>query len=724
MARLQSSEVLYEAAEKFRENCLLGKRSFLWPDKTPWTTEVLEDIRRRMVEAEILDRKKSFMEKLAIQTEGASPEVFMVLADIFYIYSLPAINIYFPTKKGWIQTIADLGRLILPNEDDPIWDALSKGVINIGIKYNHKYEQIVLFTLFAKYFKQENGLAWGHKNIRQILDKANKEVSDISITASDMRGILLHLFFPEYYEDIISGRDKLKILKTYQSQLVGAVPADIDDAIYEIRKVLSAEYDRDGQPFRFYRDLQHQWKAAGSKPTGGDSPTPSPKNPGGTEVISDYSHILTVMKYTKNVIFYGPPGTGKTYTAQKVAKALIAANNTDHSSPVLDAQFIIENLPMYDVLALTLYNKDKEVHLSVPEIFDNVFIKARFSIRPISAQKQVIWGTLQSHTDPASPNVHVTKSQQPYIFDKDGDSKWKLTQSGKKYVQENLGHQIELIKANKNNGKLDLNKYIFVSTFHQSYSYEEFIEGLRPKTSEDDPGVVVYEVEPGIFRKICSLAKEDSKPYVLIIDEINRGNISKIFGELITLIEDDKRVGGKNPLSVKLPYSGDDFSVPDNLYIIGTMNTSDRSIALLDVALRRRFAFVEMNPQHSLLETIVIQGDGAQVNLGSLLRHLNKKISADIDTNHQIGHSYFLELMDIPVDGRVDVLEYIWNYKIIPLLEEYYYNQNEKLAELLSSFEGDEALLPSYEKDIVYARDNFRQSGEDLVFAMQKMLEQ
>ena len=232
---------------------------------------------------------------------------------------------------------------------------------------------------------------------------------------------------------------------------------------------------------------------------------------------------------------------------------------------------------------------------------------------------------------------------------------------------ENLGRYDEF----KNEG------FIEFITFHQSYGYEEFIEGIKPKVDSvsDD---IQYTIEEGIFKKICSSARNNPEArYVLIIDEINRGNISKIFGELITLIEETKREGMEENVSTILPYSKTLFSVPANLHILGTMNTADRSISLMDTALRRRFQFVEMLPDADVLRSI--NADRVEdLDVALMLEKMNERISYLYDSEHTIGHAFFTKLSK-PELRNIETLKSIFEKSIIPLLQEYFYEDYHKI---------------------------------------------
>ncbi len=204
--------------------------------------------------------------------------------------------------------------------------------------------------------------------------------------------------------------------------------------------------------------------------------------------------------------------------------------------------------------------------------------------------------------------------------------------------------------------KIEDEKRVEFVSFHQSYSYEDFIEGFRPNESGN------IELEDGIFKVLCNKAlKQEEKNFYIVIDEINRGNISKIFGELITLIEEDKR----DNLEVTLPYSKEKFKIPSNLYIIATMNSTDKSIATIDIALRRRFTFLKMSPKPKLVK---------DTNAKELMEKLNVFIKETRGEDFMLGHSYFMSGLD---------LEFVKEYKIKPLLEEYFYGDEENYKKAL-----------------------------------------
>ena len=242
-------------------------------------------------------------------------------------------------------------------------------------------------------------------------------------------------------------------------------------------------------------------------------------------------------------------------------------------------------------------------------------------------------------------------------------------------------------------------RYSFV-TFHQSYGYEEFVEGLRPVLNGDaEAGEVEYEIRPGAFKELCRKARQaPDQRFAMVIDEINRGNISKILGELITLIEPDKRDpqdGSKPPIELTLAYSGEKFSVPANVDIIGTMNTADRSLALLDTALRRRFDFVPLLPDtravkvpdepHSApLAGLVVTTDAGEIDVRRLLERINERIEALYDRDHCIGHAYFTHLWRT-TDGaqRFEALADTFRNRVLPLLEEYFFEDWRKIRLVL-----------------------------------------
>ena len=359
------------------------------------------------------------------------------------------------------------------------------------------------------------------------------------------------------------------------------------------------------------------------------------------DVQEYYSKIL---RKKSQLIFYGPPGTGKTYNAVQLAKNFIQ----DKSDKPLKLRSAIIKI---------LKDADKPLHYTA-------ITKKIKSQKLVQPQKKVsdtsVKAELNREDDENDPDFIETDNTYDLNPDKNNP--------------EILNDSLSLNKNEK--------QFICSVTFHQSYSYEDFIEGIRPDTTKNQ---ISYILEDGIFKQFVEKAEKDKEhDYVLIIDEINRGNISKIFGELITLVEKDKR--GSH--SLQLAYSKSRFTVPKNLFIIGTMNTADRSLVQIDVALRRRFAFIELMPKPELLKDKEID----KVSLQDLLTGINQKIINAGEREKQIGHSYF---MDVETQ---DDLEFAFTHEIVPLLQDYFFDDYKKLEDILKKdFTSSKSAITQYE---------------------------
>jgi len=375
------------------------------------------------------------------------------------------------------------------------------------------------------------------------------------------------------------------------------------------------------------------------------------------------------MNLSLNTILYGPPGTGKTYKL----KNEYFEKFTDESSNQTEEEYLQElvgNYSWWEVIAASLYDLKTA---KVPNILEHPILKAKVAVSSNKNVRATLWGTLQSHTIQECEHVNYTNRQAPLIFNKNENSDWEI-------IEENLEAEapeiIELVANSKNFKPVTTEKkrYVF-TTFHQSFSYEDFIEGIKPIIYEDEQNPergkqIIYDIKPGLFKKIVKDANEDrDNDYAIFIDEINRGNIANIFGELITLIEDDKRIDTANYISAKLPYSNEDFGVPPNLHIIGTMNTADRSVEALDTALRRRFSFIEMNPEPAKLSTEEFKCTG--IDLEAILNAINTRIEKLLDKDYCIGHSYFMTIKNR--QSPLEEIKTIFQNKILPLLQEYFY---------------------------------------------------
>ena len=402
-------------------------------------------------------------------------------------------------------------------------------------------------------------------------------------------------------------------------------------------------------------------------------------------VMDSWENTQSTQAGPVNQIFYGPPGTGKTFHLQGLFSKYTDPNGEIDSGSW--KQTLLVAVGWRSVIAAALHALGDTAR--APDIRDHVLValKAQLNGRSPKHMLQTIWGFLQEHTPRECQHVQSATRREPFIFSKSEDGHWSLLENWQHLDPESA----ELVKQLDQGPTADAEpaRRYRVVTFHPSFGYEDFIRGIRPVVDPDN-GESRFAMVDGVLKQICDEARANpGKRYALFIDEINRANLAKVFGELITLIEIDKRAAYDEAgrlirgMEVQLPGSVDEgdlrgFGVPVNLDIYGTMNTADRSIALLDIALRRRFEFIERAPDYTAINE-TIEG----VHLGALLRRINDRLEYLLDRDHRIGHAYFIHL------ESQDDLRNCFEQKILPLLQEYFFDDASRVAMVLSTPVGD-----------------------------------
>ena len=308
-----------------------------------------------------------------------------------------------------------------------------------------------------------------------------------------------------------------------------------------------------------------------------------------------------------NIIYTGVAGTGKTYRLLQIAQQY-----TDYLPKINDKELLrqlLQPLSWRDVVCLIFldFKSKKQDLVKVPEIVNHEFFvnKAAQNAREKNLSNTA-WSVLQMHTPSSSQTVSYKNRASQAYFDKDHSGAWYLLPESMDLLSDLAQQLAEFQQAqrenNSQNKEFRQQRFSMVS-FHQAYGYEEFVEGIRPVMASSDhtknsSSQMSYDVQDGAFLKLCQRAANDPEQrYAMLIDEINRANVSRVFGELLSLIEPDKRAGMANAMTVNLAYSGRTFNVPANVDIYATMNTQDHSLAPLDMALRRRFRFIDCPPQ-------------------------------------------------------------------------------------------------------------------------------
>ncbi|HEX8381899.1 MAG TPA: AAA family ATPase [Sphingomonas sp.] len=639
-------EVTLRAAKTWQDRCLIDDGSVL-SEGSLWKHETIDEV-DRCFNGHPDSGKDSFQNKLQRQFAEASAPACQLVAEMLWAMCLFPSNIGPDSKRRQVMTAWSWSGAQLPSDHPMLDQSLLRGVGSAGPGFLAHRQRELRFLINAtralkEYPVEERkalcGDAWAFAQwLQDVPDDGYRQ----------LKHILPFLLFPDDFERMASPGDIRRILTTLGGltlEQVKRLPkVDQDRALLALR---NRHETTEGGPIDFY---QHAFKKIWSA----DPPQ------AGEPVEQDGGKLSTfigeISAQPLNQILYGPPGTGKTY------------RTIDRALQILDPRFVSENdgdreamKGRFDDLAEAGLIRFVTFHQSFS--YEDFVEGLRAEALPDgSIHYHVADGLLKSFCIESLPSYRLVAG----------------TRLGSGYVVTRS--TAEILWLDKPNGSSLPMPWAIIDALAGMIADGKIVvdDVRRSKIFEKVPDSRLEKYIVNGYANVLPLILDAIGPAqanplppstrrVLIIDEINRGNVSKIFGELITLIEPSKRAGASEALRVILPYSKQPFSVPSGLHIIGTMNTADRSLATIDMALRRRFVFEEVEPDPSALEGVEVAG----VDLAKLLEAMNARIEALLDRDHRLGHAYFLRL---EASDDLEPLRQVFATQVIPLLQEYFFD--------------------------------------------------
>lgn len=711
-------ETFYKAVALFRDTCLRDLRSaFLAPDHPMtsgvWTRETAQELVEKFIERPD-ETKRSFMEKLRDQLSDASPAAIQLLEELTWYHLVISKKQGYESKRQLLDDIASIKDATGPA--GIFDDALHKGLASTGASFfTRRPNQLWLLVRFADRWTSATPNEREHwltdpQAFRALVFELE------GVADQTQRHAVIHLVHPGYFEDCVSQYHKRDMADLAEPDEVGE---NVDETIFNVRQRLAETY---GEDFWFYRDdVRQLWQpdVAESEDEAQLDPESTSGLPdrgawlirgsGGEKVPDWLERGVCGISFDDTFPFRLEPGLSRDAMRAKSEEAGVDTTAGGYANELGQVWRFVNQVEIGDYV-VTVNGQDvylgivesgprdlaartrKETVRSVEWLNADQPVRRRDVAKNLQSKMKTLltlsritaeidelerWVAQKSWELPATPPPE-TMITLPKATKQLNDA-LRLTVRWMNEVIDLLEEKKQIVLYGPpGTGKTffaqaladhfaDVGGTSELVQFHPSYTYEDFFEGYRPVSAVG--GGVDFEIKPGPLRRIAEAANDaPDKPHVLIIDEINRANLAKVFGELYFLLEYRDRL-------ITLQYSEEEFTLPKNLFVIGTMNTADRSIALVDAAMRRRFYFVELSPTSKPVDSLLAKWL-ADRNMpdypARLLAELNRRLN---DPEASIGPSYLMT-DKITEPGR---LERIWDHAIMPLLDERFYGTGEDL---------------------------------------------